>query len=127
MRRLAIGLALAGLLTACTTQGDGTTEEPAGTAAGETGAAAAAATAPCSEAFAPLAEQEVESLSDLGDFQEELGPTVESCESIADWVAGAGEVVPGEVNPNTARILLGISCTDLSLSNTPICDELEAT
>jgi hypothetical protein len=33
-------------------------------------------------------------------------------------------VIDGEVNPNTAAILLGIQCQDLSLSLTPICEEL---
>jgi hypothetical protein len=116
MFRPLIVLALAGLLVACTTQGDSTSEQPTGSGA-STGAEASAgasggaatASAACEEAFAPVA--------DLG--------TIEGCESVADWVAGAQQVIDGEVRPATARILLGIGCADLSLSRTPICQEVD--
>ena len=80
--------------------------------------------AACGEAFAPLAEMEIGSLSDLGDLQAELEPTIESCESVADWIAGAQQVVDDDINPNTVAILLSISCQDQSLDSTPICEEL---
>jgi hypothetical protein len=127
MNRFLTGLALVSLLAACSTQG-GASTAPLGSApmgsSGASGAAMGTASPACSEAFAPLADQEIASLSDLGDLQEEVQPTVEACESVADWVAGAQEVVPEEVNPNTARLLLGIQCNDPSLSNAPVCDDL---
>ena len=74
--------------------------------------------------FAPIADMEVASLSDLGDLQAELQPTIETCESIDDWIAGAQTVLDEEVNPATARLLLGIQCNDPTLSNTAVCEEL---
>ena len=132
MFRYLIVLVLAGLLAACTTQGDGATDGAAGSSAsagapssaGASGSATGTASAACSEAFAPLAELEVTSMSELGDLQEEVQPTVEACESVADWIAGAQEVVEGEVRPGTADLLLRIACNDLSLARTPICEEL---
>jgi hypothetical protein len=127
MFRFLILVALAGLLAACTTQGDGqSTQSPgpsapvpsasAGTANGEPSAA-------CAEAFAPLAELELTSTSDLGELAE-VELTVESCESVADWMAGAQQVVENEVSPGAADLLLRIRCEAGSLSRTPICEEL---
>jgi hypothetical protein len=128
MNRFVIGLALASLLAACTSQGDTATDEPVGSAAAgsqeATGPAMSEASPACSDAFAPLEGMELESLSALGDLQAELQPTIEGCESVADWVAGAQQVVEDEVNPNTAALLLGIQCNDPSLSNTPVCEDL---
>lgn len=127
MKRFLTALALVSLLAACSTQG-GATGEPLGSAplgsSGASGAAMGEASTACADAFAPLADMEVASLSDLGDLQEEVQPTLEACESVADWVAGAQQVVPEEVNPNTARLLLGIQCNDPSLSNAPVCEDL---
>jgi len=127
MKRTLIGLTLVSLLAACSTQGGGASEplgsnalEPAassGTALGEPSAA-------CAEAFAPLAGMEIASLSDLGDLQDDLQPTFDGCESVADWMAGAQQVVADEVKPGTARLLLGIQCNDPSLSNSPVCEDL---
>lgn len=130
MSRILIVMAVVGLLVACTTQGDGSVDASAGGAESSAGAsagaagAASAASAPCEEAFAPIADMEVSSISDLGDLPEELRPTIEGCESVADWVAGAGQAIDIEVNPNTARLLLDINCADQSLDDTPICEEL---
>jgi hypothetical protein len=128
MNRFVIGLALVGLLTACTNQGDGETETPIGSetmgSPGTSGPAVGAASPACEEAFAPLAEMEIASLSDLGDLQAELQPTIESCESVADWIAGAQQVVADEINPSTAELLLGIQCNDPTLSNSPVCEDL---
>jgi len=130
MSRILIVMAVVGLLVACTTQGDGNAAASAGGAAssaavsaGASGAASTASAA-CEEAFAPIAELEVSSISDLGDLPEELQPTIEGCESVADWVAGAGQAIGTEVNPNTARLLLDINCADQSLADTPICEEI---
>ena len=130
MSRILIVMAVVGLLVACTTQGDGAADASAGGAESSAGASAGAsgaastASAPCEEAFAPIAVMEVSSISDLGDLPEELRPTIEGCESVADWVAGAGQAIDIEVNPNTARLLLDINCADQSLDDTPICEEL---
>ena len=128
MKRVFIGLALVGLLAACTTQGDGTTTEPLGSApmgsAEASGPVMGDASAACEESFAPIADMEVASVSDLGDLQAELPATIESCESVADWIAGAQQVVDEEVNPSTAELLLGIQCNDPTLSNSPVCEEL---
>jgi hypothetical protein len=129
-KRMIIGLALVGLLAACTTQGDGTTDEPIGSApmgsAEASGPVMGEASPACEEAFAPLVDMEIASLSDLGDLQAEVAPTIESCESVADWVAGAQQVVDAEINPSTAELLLGIQCNDPSLSNAPVCEDLAA-
>ena len=45
---------------------------------------------------------------------------------MADWIAGAQQVVDDEINPSTAELLLGIQCNDPTLSNTPVCEELAA-
>ncbi|HJR51094.1 MAG TPA: hypothetical protein VJ794_08320 [Gemmatimonadales bacterium] len=132
MTKLVMIVALVGLV-GCTTQGDGdTTTESDGTAAsvvasasaGASGEASGTASAACAEAFAPLAEQEITSTSELGDLAEEVQPTIEACESVADWIAGAQDVVEEEVRPGTADLLLRIQCESPSLSNTLICEEL---
>ncbi|MDQ2674740.1 MAG: hypothetical protein M3Y40_08790 [Chloroflexota bacterium] len=126
-------VALMGLLAACSTQGGGTTESTApGASTGESAAASAAAStgaagtasADCSAAFAPIADLGVQSTSELGDLAEEVRPTIEACESVADWIAGAQEVVADEVRPGTADLLLRIQCEDMGLAGTPICQEL---
>lgn len=132
MFRYLIVLVLAGLLAACASQGDGATNGAAGasasagapSSAGASGGATGTASAACSEAFAPLAELEISSMSELGDLQDEVQPTVEACESVADWIAGAQEVIEDEVRPGTADFLLRVACDDLSLARTPICEEL---
>jgi len=129
MSRTLIIVALVGLLVGCTAdQGGG---NPNATVATSAGASAAASEAPsgtassaCAEAFAPLVEMDIGSMSELGDLAAEVQPTVEACESVADWIAGAGEVIGGEVNPGSADFLLRVHCNDLSLANTPICEEL---
>jgi hypothetical protein len=126
MNRFVIGLALVGLLAACTTQGDGSAEPLGSAPMASTGPVIGDASPACEEAFAPLADMEVASLSDLGDLQAELQPTIEGCESVADWIAGAQQVVDDEVNPSTAELLLGIQCNDPSLSNSPVCEDLAA-
>ena len=128
MNRILTGLALASLLAACTSQGDGTTDEPIGSAAvaspDAAGTAMGEASPACAESFAPLEGTQIATLSALGDLQAELEPTIEGCESVADWIAGAQQVVEDEVNPSTAELLLGIQCNDPSLSNTPVCEDL---
>jgi len=129
MKRFVIGLALVGLLAGCTTSETGETTPPLGSAIGSaeaSGPVIGNASPACEEAFAPLAEMEVASLSALGDLQAELPPTIESCESVADWIAGAQQVVDDEINPSTAELLLGIQCNDPGLSNTAVCEELAA-
>ena len=134
MYRFLTVLVLAGLLVACTDQGDGQSDAsldsaPTSTAAASaagSGAASSRASAACVESFAALGEMDVASLSDLGDLEAEVQPTVEACESVADWVAAAQDVIGEEVNPNTAAFLLQIHCADLSLGDTSICEELAA-
>ena len=123
-------MAVIGLLVACTTQDDGDADGSIGAAASSAPASAGAsgppsnASAACESAFGPIAELEISSISELGDLPEELRPTIEGCESVGDWVAGAGQALGIEVNPNTARLLLDINCADQSLDDTPICEEL---
>ena len=133
MKKILIPLALVGLLAACSGQGDGGTQstEPAASAGASAGASDAASTgtsstpsAGCAEAFAPLVEMDISSMSELGDLSAEVQPTVEACESVADWTAGAAEVIGAEVNPGTADFLLRVHCDDLSLARTQICEEL---
>ena len=125
MLRFLILVALAGLLAACTTQGDGQTDQPPdSSASGSAPAANDEPSAACAEAFAPLAELELTSTSDLGELAE-VELTVESCESVADWMAGAQQVVANEVRPGAADLLLRIRCEAGSLSRTPICQELD--
>jgi hypothetical protein len=133
MKKIVILLAVSGLLAACSAQGEGGTGSTApatsaGTSAdasdaGSTGAAGTPS-ATCAEAFAPLVDMDISSMSELGDLAEEVQPTVEACESVADWTAGAAEVIGEEVNPGTADFLLRVQCDDLSLARTPICEEL---
>lgn len=135
-RLLNVGvLALAGTLVACTGAAEVQTTEPAGsplsTPVGHspgTSPGASPATSDvspeCSDSFAALAEMQVSSVSELGDLAEEVEPTVESCESVAEWIAGASEVIPEDINPNTAEMLLRMQCDSPSLSNTPLCEEL---
>jgi hypothetical protein len=115
------------LLAACA-QGTDPTDEPTGSEPTTTSSAAAGpagdASAACEEAFAPLADAEIGSTSDLGGFQAEVEATVESCESVADWMAGAQTVVDGEVRPGGADLLLRIRCESPNLSDAPICEEL---
>jgi hypothetical protein len=134
MKRIMTALALVGLLAACSTQGGGSTESmaPGGSTAASAAVASDAAgtgssgtaSADCAAAFAPLADLGIESTSELGDLPEEVQPTIESCESVADWIAGAQDVVADEVRPGTADLLLRIQCEDMGLASTPICQEL---
>lgn len=136
MSRFLIALTLVGLLAACDTQGDGGTSgaaDPSGSAAvpasagasaGASSGASGSASAACEESFAALAEMEITSVSELGDLAAEVQPTIESCESVADWIAGAQEVVEEEVDPDTAAFLLSMNCNDLALADTAICEEL---
>ena len=124
MKRIAIVPALAILLVACANQGGGGSVEPLGSAAGTAEGTASAPSPACAEAFAPITEQNLSSLSELADLQAELQPTVQECESVADWVAGASEALGIDANPNTAAMLLQSACTDQSLSRTAICEEL---
>jgi hypothetical protein len=140
MIRLLISLVLAGALGACATTGDGASDQsldagpstdagtsaPADASADASGAAGTTTGEPsaaCAEAFGPLAELGLQSTSDLGDLAE-VEATVERCESIADWMAGAQQVVEGEITPGGADLLLRIRCDDPSLSGSPICEEL---
>ncbi len=134
MKRIMTAVALVGLLAACSTQGGSSTESTApGASTAASGAAASdaagtgssgTASADCAAAFAPLADLGIESTSELGDLGEEVQPTIEACESVADWIAGAQAVVAGEVRPGTADLLLRIQCEDTALASTPICQEL---
>ncbi len=92
--------------------------------AGASGSSAGTASAACGDSFGPLAELDITSVSELGDLPNEVQPTVEACESVADWVAGAQQVVANEIDPDTAAFLLAINCEDLSLARTAICEEL---
>lgn len=130
--RFLIILALTGLLAACTTQGGGQTDQPDSTpstsgseSSGSSRTAAGEPSAACAEAFAPLAEMELSSTSDLGELSE-VEATVENCESVADWMAGAQQVVEDEIRPGAADLLLRIRCDAGSLASTPICEELAA-
>ena len=124
MKRFLIVPALAVLLVACANQGGGESVEPDGSTSATSAGTASGPTSACEEAFAPIADQNLSSLSELSEFQEELQPTVESCESVADWVAGASQALGIDANPNTAAMLLQTVCTDQSLSRTAICEEL---
>jgi hypothetical protein len=130
VNRLLIVLALAGLLVACTDQGTGTSDQPIGSSASmgpmSSEGAMGSASAACEEAFAPIAEMGLSEFSELGDLTDEVAATVESCESVDDWVAGAQTALGTDVNPNTARFLLGTTCNDPSLADTAICEELAA-
>jgi hypothetical protein len=128
MSRTLIIVALVGLLVGCTAQGDGEPDASVASTASATasapGTTSGAASAACAEAFAPLVEMDISSMSELGDLPAEVQPTVEACESVADWMAGADEVIGGQVNPGSADFLLRVHCGDLSLARTPICEEL---
>jgi hypothetical protein len=139
MSRNIIIIAIIGLLAACTTQGDGETADSSidvgsstvatasadASADSSAGGATGTASAACSEAFAAVAEQDVSSLSAMGDLPE-VEATIEQCESIADWMAGASEVVGEDVNPSTAELLLDIRCQLPALGGTAVCEELGA-
>jgi hypothetical protein len=138
MSRNIIIIAIIGLLAACTTQGDG---EPTDTSTGaapstaavasadasadSTDAVAGTVSAACADAFAAVAEQDVSSLSAMGDLPE-VEATIEQCESIADWTAGAAEVLGEEVNPATVQLLLDIRCQVPALGDTAVCEEVAA-
>ena len=70
-----------------------------------------------------VAEQDVSSLSAMGDLPE-VEATIEQCESVADWMAGASPVIGEEVNPSTAQLLLDIRCQLPALANTAVCEEV---
>lgn len=130
MSRIFIAVALIGLLSSCTNQGgNAQTDQPVGSAgasasgSASSGVATGEPSAACAEAFAPLADMELTSTSDLGELSE-VEVTVESCESVADWIAGAQQVVENEISKGAADLLLRIRCETGLLSRTPICEEL---
>jgi hypothetical protein len=122
MKRPIVLLALVALLAACGEQ-SGSPVGSSGESAGA-GSASTEPTAACAEAFAPIADLDISALSDLGDHKAEVAPTIQSCESVADWIAGAQQVIDVEINPNTVALLLNIDCADQSLDDSPICKEL---
>jgi hypothetical protein len=130
MNRFFIVLVIA-LLAACTAPSTQTNQAPGSASGSASGAASAAASgepagsasAACSEAFAPLADMDISSISDLGDLAE-VDATVENCESVADWTAGAQDALDIEMTPSTIRLLLGIRCDDPSLSSSDLCADL---
>ena len=67
------------------------------------GSPATEPTAACAEAFAPIADLDISALSDLGDHKAEVAPTIQGCESVADWIAGAQPVIDVEINPEHRR------------------------
>jgi hypothetical protein len=129
-------IALVALLAACSTQGAGETDPAGGSETAEASSASAGvssdastgtdpsgeASAACADAFATIDASGVESLSDLVEV-DGLDATISECESVADWVAGAGQLVE-DVNPSTAELLLGIACDRPGLSNTDVCEEI---
>jgi hypothetical protein len=134
MNRYLIVLALVGLLAACTTTTTGSSaasgpptssESSAGATESGDASGTSSASAACTEAFAPIAELGGGSLSDLGDL-DEVNPTVDSCESVADWIAGAEAALGATVNPNAARLLLEIRCADPAHADAPVCEDLAA-
>jgi hypothetical protein len=126
MHRIVRALALVGLLVACNAPSNAETDEATvSSSVGASGAASTGPSAACEESFAPIAEMELESTSELGDLPE-VDLTIERCESVADWLAGAQQVVDGEIRPGAANLLLQIRCDRQSLSDTPLCEELAA-
>lgn len=135
MSRNLYALALVGLLAACSAQGDDTTDTSTGAAPSTAASASAGASdgatdgtagtpsAACGEAFAALGDQEVTSLSDLADL-EGVEATIEQCESVADWSAGAQELIGEEVNPSTVRLLLDIRCELPALADSAVCEDV---
>jgi hypothetical protein len=126
MKRPLMLLALVGLLAACGDQGGGQSGSPVGSSGGSAGVGGTSTepTAACAEAFAPIADLDISALSDLGDHKAEVAQTIQACESVADWIAGAQQVIDVEINPNTVALLLNIDCADQSLDDSPICKEL---
>ena len=134
MKRIVTAMALVGLLAACSAQGDSSStastapdassgaSAAASTAA--SGGASGTASADWAAAFAPLADLGTTTTSEVGVLAEQVQPTIEACESVADWMAGAQDVVADEVRPGTADLLLRIQCEDMGLADTPICQEL---
>lgn len=131
MYRLLIVLAVASLLSACASQGDEASDAPpasspmsASASPDASDAGTGTASSECTDAFADVEAAGVSDITELGDLQAEVAPTVESCESLDEWVAAAQDVIGDDVNPNTAALLLRMNCGDLSLANTPLCQEL---
>ena len=124
--------ALAGLLVACTGQGDQATDQstsspvsaPMTGSPDASGATGSSASAECTDSFAALADTGASSITELGDLPNEVAPTIESCESVEEWIAAAEETIGDEFNPNTAALLLRMNCNDLALANSAICREL---
>ena len=128
--------ALIAVLAACSSQGSGETTDPSTDALPSAAASASAgasddssegaggtASVAVSEAFAALGDQDVSSLSDMADL-DEVEATIRDCESIADWSAGAAEIIGEEVNPSTAQLLLEIRCELPALDDTAVCEEV---
>jgi hypothetical protein len=126
MKRPLMLSALVILLAACGDQGSGQSGGPVGSSGASVGSGSASSgpTAACAEAFAPIADLDISALSELGDHKAEVEPTIQNCESVADWIAGAQQVIDVEINPNTVALLLNIDCADQSLDDSPICKEL---
>ena len=133
MFRILTITALAGMLVACTGQGEPTTDQattpppvstPASGSPQASGAAGSSASDECTESFGGVADAGVTSITELGDLGEEVEVTIEACESLDEWIAGAEQVLPDDINPNTAALLLRMNCGSPSMANTPLCREL---
>ncbi len=132
MFRFLTVVALAATLVACTGQGDGATDQPSASSVSgpvtgspdATGAAGSSASDECTDSFSALADTGATSITELGDLPDEVAPTIETCESVDEWISAAQETLGSEFNPNTAALLLRMNCSDLSLANSTICQEL---
>jgi hypothetical protein len=134
MFRILTVIACSGMLVACTGQGEPTTDQstlppvstPAPGSPDASGAAGSSASDECTESFGGVADAGVTSVTELGDLREEVEVTIEACESLDEWIAGAQQVIPDDINPNTAALLLRMNCGSPSMANTPLCRELAA-
>ncbi len=132
MFRLLVVVAVAGLMAACTGQGDQPTDQSTGSPVSTpisgspdaSGATGAGASPECTESFSGVADTGASSITELGDLGEEVEATIEACESLDEWVAAAEEVIGDDINPNTAALLLRMNCGSPSMANTPLCQEL---
>ena len=109
MKRTMIVLAIAGLLVACTDQGgagSGRASRLIGRGAAESGGAASDPSAAATR-HSPRSQRWRSVLCPTSaTSRAEVEPTIQSCESVADWIAGAQQVVDDDINPNTVALLL---------------------
>ena len=129
------GLALAGLLAACTAGATTPSENPLPTIGDSSESAAASATGTadesptamsCSDAFASIDAAAIIAMGRLDAVSDELDATIAACASADEWEASAESALPG-LDISDPQTFIAARCAEASsLVGAAICAEVDS-